>query len=359
MKKLISIVIIIATIFCFSGCINSSESDNSVSEATQKETSSVESKEEKKADDRRSAIEVKGDKYPLTINDYFDKKTVLNTAPKRVAVLAGSQLNIWYDLGGKSICTSDISKNLKILSGCEEEFKSLPSVGAVYKVNMESIIALKPDLIITQVGSQNPVSEELSKMGYPVLSVNLRSYEDVLDTYRAFGKILQNEKIANEKINAIKKQRADLLSKKPEKDKSVVVLYLTSKSLSVKLDNSIAGDVCKGLGLKNISSDLPPDTIGSESTPLDIEYIVQQNPDYVLVTSMISNNEAAVKTMNKQFEENPAWKGVKAVQEGRVAYLPQEYFLYNAGPYYCEAIEYVARSVYPDIYGKVDKWYGK
>ena len=117
--------------------------------------------------------------------------------------------------------------------------------------------------------------------------------------------------------------------------------------------------MAKTLGLVNIASDLPPDTIGSESTPLDIEYIVEKNPDVVLVTSMIADNETAVRTMQEQFDSNPAWKSVSAVTEGKVVYLPQEYFLYNAGPYYCEAIEYMARSVYPEIYGEVTDWYGK
>ena len=52
--------------------------------------------------------------YPLTIKDYFDVETTLEKMPEKVAVLSGSMLNIWYDLGGKSVCTSDISSNIKI-----------------------------------------------------------------------------------------------------------------------------------------------------------------------------------------------------------------------------------------------------
>ena len=74
---------------------------------------------------------------------------------------------------------------------------------------------------------------------------------------------------------------------------------------------------------------------------------------------MISSNEAAKESMEEQFESNPVWQGVSAVSEDRVVYLPQEYFLYNAGPYYYEAIEYMARGVYPEIYGEVNDWYGK
>ena len=305
------------------------------------------------------AIEVKGDSYPLTIKDYLKNEIILEKKTEKVAVLSGTPLNIWYDLGGKSICTSNISENLKLIPEYKEEILKLPKIGAVYSVDMEAIIARKPDLIIAQVGTQSNEAKKLKDMGFKVIITNIRGYEDVLSTYRAFGKMLGVSQKAEACIQKLETSKETIISKLPAKNKSVVILYVTSKSLSVKLDSSIAGDVAKNLKLKNIASDLPPDTIGSETTPLDIEYIVGKNPDYLLVTSMISNNETAKKTMEEQFNSNPSWKGVRAVSEGRIVYLPQEYFLYNAGPYYCEAIEYMARSVYPEIYGEVKDWYGK
>jgi len=312
-----------------------------------------------KAQEDEASISVKGETYPITVRDYLKNEIVIDKKPQKAAVLSGTPLNIWYDLGGKSVCTSTVSDNVKLIPEYKEEILKLPNIGAVYAVDMEAVIAQKPDLIISQVGTQSTAAKKLADMGFKVIQAHIRGYDDVISTYEAFGKILGAESRAGEKIRTLTKGKEDIIAKLPAKSKSVVILYVTSKSLSVKLDNSIAGDVAKILKLKNIASDLPPDTIGSETTPLDIEYIVEKNPDYVLVTSMISNNEAARKTMEENFANSPAWKGVKAISEGRVAYLPQEYFLYNAGPYYCEAIEYMARCVYPEVYGRVTDWYGK
>lgn len=304
-------------------------------------------------------VEGAGGKYPITIKDYTGYETVLEKKPEKVAVLSGTPLNIWYDLGGKSVCTSNISENVKVVKEYKDEIMKLPAVGAVYSVDMEAVIAKQPDLIIAQAGTQGDNAKKLREMGFKVIVTSVKSYEDVLDAYRVFGRILGSEETAEKRISGLEQKKQEIIAKLPDKKISVVILYVTSKALAVKLDNSIAGDISKMLGLKNIASDLPADTIGSETTPLDIEYIVQQNPDYVFVTSMIANNEEAKKTMEAQFAENPAWKGVKAVSEGRVIYLPQEYFLFNAGPYYGEAIEYVAGSLYPEIYGEVSSWYGK
>lgn len=348
-KKLISLLLsLMLFVLCLTGCSKASNvgglsNANSVDKAKEGEL----------------PIVVLSEKYPMTIRDYLKVETTLEKKPEKVAVLSGTPLNIWYDLGGKSICTSDVSENLKLIPEYEEEIKNLSTIGPVYSIDMEAVIPQMPDLVIAQVGTQSTQAKKLREMGFNVISTHIRGYDDVISTYRAFGNILEKSDLAEEKIKMIEKRKDELMSKLPKEGKSAVILYVTSGSLSVKLDSSIAGDVAKILGLKNIASDLPPDTIGSETTPLDIEYIVEKNPDYVFVTSMISNNEAAKEVMESKFASSPAWQGINAISEGRVIYLPQEYFLYNAGPYYCEAIEYMARSIYPEIYGEVDELYGK
>lgn len=304
--------------------------------------------------DADAAISVTDGGYPLTVRDFMDVETRLETEPLRVAVLSGTPLNIWYDLGGKSVCTSQVSDNIRLTQGYEDEIRALPSVGQVYAVNVEAVVEQEPDLIIAQSGVQTTVAAALSDIGFKVIQTQVRSFDDVLDTYRAFGKLLGVSDLAEQKIAEFTQKRDALVSKLPDRQLSVVILYVTSRSIAVKLDNSIAGDIAGMLGLRNIASDLPPDTIGSETTPLDIEYIVEQNPDYVFVTTMVSSNEEAKRTVEEQFSSNPAWSAISAISEGRVIYLPQQYYLYNAGPYYADAIEYMAKSVYPDVYGELD-----
>ena len=252
-----------------------------------------------KVDDTQLSITVEGDKYPLTVKDFLKKETILKEKPEKIAVLSGTPLNIWYDLGGKSVCTSDVSDNVKLIPEYREEIRNLPTIGPVYSIDMESVIPHKPDLIIAQVGTQSTQAKKLREMGFNVITTHIRGYDDVVSTYKAFGKILEKEELAETKIKELEKQKEEIVSKLPDESKSIVILYITSKTLAVKLDNSIAGDVAKILRLKNIASDLPPDTIGSETTPLDIEYIVEKNPDYVLVTSMISSKEEAIKTIEE------------------------------------------------------------
>lgn len=301
-----------------------------------------------------SVLTVDGDTYPLTVHDALGNEIVLEEKPERIAVMSGTLLNIWYELGGTSCCTSDISSNLKIYKEKEEEMKAIPSAGAVYSLNLESVIAAKPDLIITQTGVQTTAAAKLKEMGYTIIETNAKTLQSLGEVYEGFGKLLGATEQAEQKVEEIYKGIAQIQSKLPKEKKTCVILYVTSNTVSVKLDSSIAGDISYMLGLENIASGLPADTLGSENTPLDIEYIVEQNPDYVFVTSMVSDNDTAKNMVETMFHDNPAWSTVKAISEGNIIYLPQQYYLYNAGPYYLDAVEYMAASLYPEIYGEIE-----
>lgn len=299
-------------------------------------------------------LKVEGDSYPLTITDALGTEIYLEKKPERIAVMAGTLLNIWYDLGGDSVCSSDISNNLVLLEERAEEMLAIPRAGAVYQLNLEALIATKPDLIICQTGVQTTAAAKLKQMGYTVVETNAKTVQSLAQVYEGFGKLLGAQDRAAQRIQEFLGGIGDIQAKLPEGRPSCVILYVTSSTVSVKLDSSIAGDIAYMLGLENIASGLPADTLGSENTPLDIEYIVAKNPDLVFITSMVADNDTALNMVQEMFANNPAWSTVKAIKEGKIIYLPQQYYLYNAGPYYIDAVRYMACSVYPEIYGGFD-----
>ena len=305
-------------------------------------------------EDEEHPVLIEGDGYPYTITDYLNHEFTLEEEPEKWAVLSGTFLNIWYYLGGKSACAADLNSAF-IDETYVEEVMALPNVGAVYNPNIEKVMEINPDFTIAQIGIHTSLASSMNEMGKPAALLHMRSYDHVIDHLRVFGKLLDNEEKAEATIAQMEADRKAITDQLPEEPKSVVIMYVTASSLAVKLDNSIAGDVAQILELTNIASGLAPDTIGSETTPLDVEYIAEMNPDIILVTSMISSNEDAMNAMNKEFEENPVWQTVTAVTEHNIVYLPQEYFLYNAGHRYVEAIEYMAHGVYPEIYGALDE----
>lgn len=305
-------------------------------------------------EDEEHPVLIEGNAYPYMLTDYLNRQFVVEEKPDNWAVLSGTFLNMWYYLGGESVCATSLN-TAYLDEDYKDEIQALPNVGAVYNPNLEKVMEIEPAFTIAQVGIHTNLAFTMNEMGKPAALFHMRSYDDVIDHMRVFGKLLENEEKAEATIAQMEADKKAITDQLPEEEKTVVIMYVTASSLAVKLDNSIAGNVASILELENIVSGLAPDTLGSETTPLDVEYLAEKNPDYILVTSMISSNEDAMKMMNKEFEENPVWQTINAVTEQNIIYLPQEYFLYNAGHRYVEAIEYMAKGVYPEIYGAWDE----
>lgn len=52
--------------------------------------------------------------------------------------------------------------------------------------------------------------------------------------------------------------------------------------------------------------------------------------------------------MMENVESNPAWQTLPAVKAQKVYFLPQELFLLSPGIHYPEAVETMAKLVYPE-----------
>lgn len=296
-------------------------------------------------------VRISGASFPLTVTDFNNQKLVFAHAPRRVCVISATPLNLWFDVDGKAVCRSDITQNLRIVPAHEKEMKAVPTVGGALSPNMEALTSYKPDLVIIMSGEQDTLYNRLHELGLRTMTVKARSMDELSATYRAFGALTGHPEIAEQRISHIRTQVNRVVAKLPNRTTKVAIVYVTATALSVKLDNSIAGQMAQTLKLRNLASGLTPDNPGSETTPLDIEEIVRQKPDYILVTSMMKSNSLAKQRINQEFATNKAWQAVDAVRNGKVIYLPQQYFLMNAGPYYGDAMEFLAASIYPDVYG--------
>lgn len=293
-----------------------------------------------------------GTGYPVTITDKMGNTVTLEKKPEKIAAVSGTFLGLLYSVGGKSICTAEAGGGTPVP---EEAVNDLPVIGKVYNLDVEKIIELQPELVIAQFGLQNGIIPALIQSKIPVLAFHMRNYEDVIAHLRVMGRITGEEQKAEEIAEKMEREKNAITEKLPEKSKTVVILYATSKDVSVKLPDSIAGNVAGILKLENIAAGCVPEGMGGETTPFSMEYIIEKDPDVILVTSMLSDDNLASEIICEKLGSDPVWKGLRAVKEENIVYLPQKYFLYNAGADFVEGIEYMAKGVYPEIYGELNE----
>jgi iron complex transport system substrate-binding protein len=229
------------------------------------------------------------------------------------------------------------------------KFAQLPTVGEVYNVNTEALVNLKPDLILGNKNQHEKLVPILEANHIPILLFSTKSYEDVKRTLTSIGKIYGHEAEATAKIKAMDAEIASIVAKVPHKQLKVAIIHATPSNVTVELDGSIAGDVAKRLGFTNVAVGAAPLKDNPERTPYSMEVLVQQNPDVIFITSMGEPGKIEAR-LKLDIKSNPSWNSLQAVQKNKIYVLPENLFLLNPGLAYPEAVKFMAKTIYPEVF---------
>ena len=289
---------------------------------------------------RKQAEAPTGDVF-AEITDVNGRTVKLKKKPERIIVTSSSFLEPLHEVGGDVVARPDSKTNMP------DYAKDKPSIGRTYNVDMEKLISYTPDLVIINKATNEKLIQPLEAAGIPVIVAKLKSYEDVKNGLRQFAVITGHPEKAEAFIADMDKRIEEIKNRLPKKELRVLILHSTSQGVSVQLDSSIAGSVANLLGFKNVASGMKAMEDKPDAAPYSIETAVEQNPDVIFVTSMGKVDEIKA-SMEKTMETNPAWQSIPAVRDKKVYYLSQEHFLLSPCIHYPEAVEEMARLIYPE-----------
>lgn len=275
------------------------------------------------------------------VQDDLGREVILEEKPKRIVVTSASFLEPLHEVGGDVVGRPDSNTKMP------DYAKDKASVGKVYQIDVEKVLACKPSMVIINKGMNEKLVDTLEASGVKTLVVDMKSYEDVKREVALFAKLTGEQEKGEALIASMDKNIQEVKEKIPQEKRRVSIIHSTNQGLTVQLSGSIAGSIAEILGWENVASDMPPMEKDPDSAPYSLETMVEKNPEILFVTSM--GNLEEIKTgMDVTMAENPAWQSVEAVREGNVYYLPQELFLLSPGLHYPEAVEMMARLIYPD-----------
>ncbi len=280
--------------------------------------------------------------YHVEVTDDLGRVVSLTKKPERIVVTSASFLEPLHVVGGDVVGRPD-SKNQM-----PDYAKDKASVGKVYQIDVEKVLACEPDLVILNKGMNEKLIDTLEANGIKTLVISGKTYEEVKRELELFAQVTGEEQKAKDKIAEMDAQIAEVQTKLDGAEvPRIAILHSTGQGLSVQLDTSIAGSVAQLLNWPNTATGLTPNKKHPDTAPYSLESLVEQNPDVLFVTSM-GKIEDIRAGMDKTMQENPAWQTIPAVQKGRVYYLPQDLFLLSPGIHYPEAVREMAHCVYPE-----------
>lgn len=179
----------------------------------------------------------------------------------------------------------------------EEKTKLLPLAGPISKPSLETILSYNPDLVIFNVMGE--VKNGLDKFNIPSITFVNRSLDDILKNIDILGKLTGREKESLNLIHELEIKR-EYIKENFSLTGKALVLYSDSPPTSFD-KNSLPVEVLETLGLKVIQPKLGKKTIISS------EYILNENPDYIIGTRSVKSIDGVVKSM-PLIEETKAFK---------------------------------------------------
>ncbi|KAF5043308.1 ABC transporter substrate-binding protein [Sedimentibacter saalensis] len=287
---------------------------------------------------------VSAENMNYTFEDSLGNEVVLKEKPRNVIALSGSYAETWLLAGGNIAGTTDDSiseRNIKLS-------ETTKIVGTIKEPNLEEILSLSPDFIIlsSDIESHLELKETLTKANIPHAYFKVEQFEDYLKMLDICTDITGNkdlyEKNGLEVQNEIETVKSDIISS--TSNPSVLFIRAFSGGAKAKDDDNFACRILDDLGTTNIAS--KHQSILEE---LSMEEIIEEDPDYIFVTTM-GNTEKAIEAMKSGIEKNPAWSNLSAVKNGRYIVLPKELFHYKPNAKWGESYEYLAKIIYPEIF---------
>src|SRR5262245_13526696 len=111
--------------------------------------------------------------------------------PARIVCLTEETTETLYRLGA-----GDRVVGVSGYTARPPEARSKPKVSAFLNARFEKIVALEPDLVLAFSDLQADIASELIRRGYPVVTFNQRSIEEILRMIRIVGALVGKQSAA-------------------------------------------------------------------------------------------------------------------------------------------------------------------
>lgn len=226
------------------------------------------------------------------------------------------------------------------------ETKRLPRVGALLDPDVERILALRPDLVLTY-GSQDALDAQLGTAGIRTFSYRHGGLDALFQTLRELGAATGRTAEAGRTASQIRQQLDAVRARVRGRPRPRVLLVFgrepqTLKQLYVSGGAGFLHEMLEIAGGTNVFSD-----VGRESVQPSHETLLTRAPDVVLeirATRPVAAADVA--------RERAAWAtlpSIPAVRRGRIHFLNGEY-LVVPGPRVGLATEAFARALHPEAF---------
>ncbi len=260
--------------------------------------------------------------------------------PQRIVSMAPNVTEILFALGlGERIIA--VSNSCDYPDNAADNKKII----SYWNPNAETIIAVKPDLVIgLAFAQQKNVADILRRLQLNVLTLNIEKIEDLFTAILKIGDVTNRSQKAA-KLNSRIKNQIELLQAKLNSIRKLKVLWvIQAEPLRIAGQNTFVNELMELAGGEN--------AVGQtfqQYPPIATEQLLSCGAEVIIQSAMGKTNIEDQQRSAEAFWEK--YPNIPAVKNNRI-YVVDSDIVLRLGPRLPKGIEMIARYLHPDIFEK-------
>ncbi|MGZ8477592.1 MAG: ABC transporter substrate-binding protein [Candidatus Binatia bacterium] len=189
--------------------------------------------------------------------------------------------------------------------------KQTEIIGGGFDANLEKIVQLQPDLILTNGPTQQRFAVPLKNLGYAVVSLWPRDMAGLVKDFLLLGELLGQDHKARSFIDDMQRRFHAIATKAQPMPKKRAYLQMWTEPLITVGKASFTDWLVSAAGGVNIFGDMSFD-----SGQIGLESLIQRNPEVLI---FLTEQAPFVKTLQRR----PGWSSIRGVRDGHFCFLDE------------------------------------
>jgi iron complex transport system substrate-binding protein len=243
----------------------------------------------------------------IVLHDDRGRELALDAPAQRIVSLAPHLTELLFAAGAGSKLVGTVA-----YSDYPDQARDIPVVGNSASLDMERIVALKPDVVVAWL-SGNPSGEiaKLEQLGLRVLVTEPRSLERIAEQITLFGRLAGTERAAAAAAAQFRRDFAALRREYQGRRKVSVFYQVWHEPLMTVNGKHVINEVIDLCGGKNIFAGLR-----TLAPSVSLEAVLAADPEAIVTGS----EQPAMMAL----EDWRAWKNLRAVRNGDLITIPPD-----------------------------------
>lgn len=223
------------------------------------------------------------------------------------------------------------------------ELSGLPSVGGLFDPSLETVVALRPDLVVLVPSvEQGDFHDRLVALGIPTARFRNIHFEEVIGNITELGALVGRDDAAMRRVGEIRAARRAVERAVAGKDPVRCLVVLQHAPIFVVGAGSFLDEMVTSAGCENLAREL-----GAGYPRASLEWVIAAAPQVILEMSLDVDGQEVPAYWQKL-------SGIPAVANGRIQQLDAE-LVTMPGPALDRALRELARALHgPTIDAQID-----